>query len=224
VADTRFAGLSAGGIRQRRCESKRAGRRRRRSSQELRLESEGEGVLSESPEPAELQALHSRAIDPWLDVHAGVRHDFRPDPERTHLVVGVQGLARYWFEVDGALFLSDKGVVTARQEAECDRRITNQLILQPAVGFNLAVRNMPELGIGSGLSTLRAGLRLRYQIVPEFAPCLGVEYEAIRIVAWNCVSAPRPAPDCSPRSGLRDRPGDEPRPTTQTQTIHRVPC
>lgn len=116
VADARVAGLSAGGIPRRRCGSKRAGRRRRRSSRELRLESKGEGTLGEGPEPAELRTLHSRAIDPWLNVQVGVRHDYRPDPERTHLV-GVQGLARYWFEIDGALFLSDQGGVTGRQDA-----------------------------------------------------------------------------------------------------------
>ena len=32
-------------------------------------------------------------------------------------------------------------------------------------------------GSGSGLSTAEAGLRLRYEFVPEFAPYVGVEYE-----------------------------------------------
>ena len=36
---------------------------------------------------------------------------------------------------------------------------------------------MPELGIGSGLTSAEAGLRLRYEFVPEFAPYVGVEYE-----------------------------------------------
>lgn len=143
----------------------------------LWLKSEGEGAFDESPEQAEVQALYSRALDPWFNLQVGVRHDFRPAFERTHLVVGVQGLARYWFEVDGALFLSDKGDVTARFEAEYDQRITNKLILQPAVEFDLSAQDVPELGIGSGLTSIEAGLRLRYQFVPEFAPYIGVEYE-----------------------------------------------
>lgn len=141
------------------------------------LKSEGEGGFGESPEQAEVQALYSRAIDPWFNLQAGVRHDFRPDPERTHLVVGIQGLARYWFEVDGQLFLSNKGDVTARFEAEYDQRITNKLILQPALEFNLAAQDVPEIGIGSGLSSAEVGARLRYEFVPEFAPYVGVEYE-----------------------------------------------
>lgn len=143
----------------------------------LWIKSEGEGEFGESPEQAEVQALYSRALDPWFNLQVGVRHDFRPEPERTHLVLGVQGLAPYWFEVDGSAFLSDKGDLTARFEAEYDQRITNKLILQPAVEFNLAAQEVPEIGIGSGLSSIEAGLRLRYEFVPEFAPYVGVEYE-----------------------------------------------
>src|SRR3546814_3276778 len=83
----------------------------------------------------------------------------------------------YWFEVDGALFLSDKGDVTARIEAEYDLRLTQKLILQPAAELNVAAQDVPELGVGSGLSTAELGLRLRYQFVPEFAPYIGVNYE-----------------------------------------------
>ena len=143
----------------------------------LWLKSEGEGAFGESPEQVEVQALYSRAIDPWFNIQAGIRHDFRPDPERTHLVLGIQGLAPYWFEVGSAVFLSNKGKLTARVEAEYDQRITQKLILQPAIEFDLSAQNVPELGVGSGLSTASAGLRLRYGFVPEFAPYIGVEYE-----------------------------------------------
>lgn len=143
----------------------------------LWVKSEGEGSFGESPDQAEIQALYSRAINPWFNLQGGVRYDLQPNPERAHLVLGIQGLAPYWFEVDGALFLSNKGDLTARFEAEYDQRITQKLILQPRVEFNLAAQDVPELGIGAGLSTAEAGLRLRYEIVPEFAPYVGVEYE-----------------------------------------------
>lgn len=143
----------------------------------LWLKSEGEGTFGEGPEQVEVQALYARAIDPWFNFQVGIRHDFRPDPERTHLVLGIQGLAPYWFEVDGSLFLSDKGELTARLEAEYDQRITQKLILQPAVEFDLSAQDVPEIGVGSGLSTAEIGTRLRYEFVPEFAPYVGVEYE-----------------------------------------------
>jgi len=78
----------------------------------------------------------------------------------------------YMFEVDAAAFLSTKGDLTARVEAEYDQRITQRLILQPRAEVNLS-----ELGIGSGIDNLELGLRLRYEIVPEFAPYVGVEQE-----------------------------------------------
>ena len=141
------------------------------------IKTEGEGSFGERPEQAEIQALYSRALDPWFNLQVGVRHDFRPDPERTHLVVGIEGLAPYWFEMDGALFLSDKGDLTARFEAEYDQRITRKMILQPAIEFNLSAQDAPKIGLGSGLTSIEAGLRLRYEFVPEFAPYIGVEYE-----------------------------------------------
>ncbi len=143
----------------------------------LWLKSEGESSFDESPESAEIQALWSHALDPWWNLQTGVRQDFASGPDRTHAVFGVQGLAPYWFEVDSALFLSNKGDLTARFEVEYDQRLTQKLILQPAVELNIAAQDIPELKVGSGLSTAEIGLRLRYQFVPEFAPYIGVQYE-----------------------------------------------
>lgn len=141
------------------------------------VKAEGEGAFGASPEQVEVQALWSHAIDPWFDLQAGARYDFRPDPERAYLVLGVQGLAPYWFEVDAAAFISDKGDISARFEAEYDLRFTQKLILQPRVEFDLALQDVPEIGVGSGLSTAEAGVRLRYEIMPEFAPYIGLEYQ-----------------------------------------------
>jgi copper resistance protein B len=140
------------------------------------FKSEGEGSFGEPVEDAEVQALYSRAIAPFFDLQAGVRQDLT-GPERTHAVIGIQGLAPYMFEVDAALFLSTKGDVTARIEAEYDQRLTQRLILQPRAEFNLSAQDIPELGIGSGIDNLELGLRLRYEIVPEFGPYVGVEQE-----------------------------------------------
>ncbi|MDX1704042.1 MAG: copper resistance protein B [Altererythrobacter ishigakiensis] len=141
------------------------------------LKTEGEGEFGGELEDAEVQALYSRAIGPFFDLQAGVRFD--PEPEtRSHLVVGVQGLAPYMFHIDGALFLSDRGDLTARIEGEYDQKITQQLILQPRVELEMSAQDIPEREIGAGLTKIEPGLRLRYEFVPEFAPYVGVEYEA----------------------------------------------
>jgi len=141
------------------------------------LKTEGEGEFGGAVEDAEIQALYSRAIGPFFDLQAGVRFDPEPD-SRTHLVLGVAGLAPYMFNVDGALFLSDRGDLTARVEAEYDQKITQRLILQPRVETELSAQDIPERGIGAGLTKVELGLRLRYEIAREFAPYVGVEYEA----------------------------------------------
>ena len=143
----------------------------------LWLKAEVEGEWEHGLEEAELQALWSHAIDPWFDLQAGVRYDARSGPDRGHLVLGIQGLAPYWWEVDGAIFLSDDGKITARAEAEYDVRITQRLILQPRVEVDLSLQDIPQFRTGSGLSGASTGVRLRYEINPLFAPYVGVEYE-----------------------------------------------
>jgi len=140
------------------------------------FKSEGEGSFGEPIEGAEVQALWSRAIAPFFDFQAGVRQDLT-GPERTHAVIGIQGLAPYQFEVDAAVFVSTKGDVTARIEAELDQRITQRLILQPRAELALSAQDISELGIGAGLDRIEAGLRLRYEFAREFAPYVGVSQE-----------------------------------------------
>lgn len=142
----------------------------------LTVKSEGEAVFGEGVESAELQLLYSRAIGPYFNAQAGVRQDLGPGPDRTYAVIGFEGLAPYWFETEGALFLSDKGDLLGRIEGSYDQRITQKLILQPMAEVNFALQDVPESAIGSGLSDVELGLRLRYEIVREFAPYVGVEW------------------------------------------------
>ena len=137
---------------------------------------EGEGVFGGRVDDLELQALYSRAIAPYWNLQAGVRHDIKPDPSRTYLVAGVEGIAPYWFKVNAATFLSNKGEVRARVEASYDQRITQKLILQPRIEANFSFQDISAIGIGVGLSDFEAGLRLRYEIKQEFAPYIGVEW------------------------------------------------
>ncbi len=142
----------------------------------LLIKSEGEGEFGRSIEQAEVQALWSHAIDTYSNVQAGVRYDFKPNPSRIYAVLGVEALAPSFFDVEGALFLSNKGELMARAEGYYDQRITQRLILQPRAELNFAAQDSPELGIASGLSDAEIGLRLRYDIRREFAPYVGVQY------------------------------------------------
>lgn len=143
-------------------------------TERLWFKSEGEGEWGANPDEAEVQALYAKAFMPFWDFQAGIRHDIA-GRDTTHAVIGVQGLAQYLFEVDAAVFLSHRGHVTARIEAEVDQRITQRLILQPRGEANLSAQDIPELGIGAGIDQIEVGARLRYEVRREFAPYLGIE-------------------------------------------------
>ena len=138
------------------------------------FKSEGEGSFGEPIEELELQALYSRAIAPFFDLQAGFRQDLA-GPDTSYAVIGIQGLAPYMFELDTALFLSHRGDLTARIEAELDQRIAQSILIQPRAELNLTAQDVPELGIGAGIDSFELGVRLRYEIIREIAPYIGVE-------------------------------------------------
>jgi len=143
----------------------------------LVIKSEGEGDAHSGVGAGEVQALYSRAITPYFDLQAGIRQDFEPQPRRTYAALGVEGVAPYWFHVSGAVFVSNYGEVLGRFEGTYDLRLTQRLILQPRVETNLAAEDIPEIGIGSGVSNAELGLRLRYEITRTFAPYVGVSFD-----------------------------------------------
>lgn len=138
--------------------------------------SEGEGAIAGELETAELQLLYSRAVTPYFDVQAGIRQSYAHDRDRTDFVLGVQGLAPYWFEVGAEAFLSTEGELTARAEAEYDLRLTQRLILQPSAEIHLAAQDAPALGLGAGFTDIELSLRLRYEFNRRFAPYIGLEW------------------------------------------------
>jgi copper resistance protein B len=144
----------------------------------LALKTEGEYELnSDRFESAEVQVLYQRRISDFFDAQIGVRHDLEPDPSRTFGVIGINGLAPQWFEIDASFFISNKGDASARLEAEYDILITQRIVLEPSAEINIAFSEDRETGVGAGLSSIELGLRLRYEIEREFAPYIGINWE-----------------------------------------------
>lgn len=140
------------------------------------VKTEGEAGLDGGGAHGEVQALYSRAVTRFFDLQAGVRRDIGEGPNRTHAVLGVQGMLPYLFEIDAALFVSGHGDATARIEGEYEFFLTQRLIFQPRTELSFAAQDIPALGIGAGLSSAAVGARLRYEIVREVAPYVGVEW------------------------------------------------
>jgi copper resistance protein B len=126
---------------------------------------------------AEVRALYGRHILRWWDLVAGLRQDVRPGPAQTWAVVGIQGLAPYWFEVEATGSVGAGGRTQVRFEVEYDLLLTNRLVLQPLVELELNGKPDPERGIDAGLSRTEAGFRLRYELRREFAPYAGIVWK-----------------------------------------------
>ena len=150
------------------------------ASNRIWAKADGEHGTQAGGGETELQLLYGRLLTPWWDGQVGVKVDAHygegSTSTRTSLALGVQGLAPGWFEVEPTLFVSQYGDVSASLEASYDLLFTQRLVLAPRVELNASARRVPEFGIGSGLSDLELGGRMRYELHRKFAPYIGVNW------------------------------------------------
>jgi copper resistance protein B len=144
----------------------------------LAIRTEGERVDGDT-ERADLELLWAHSFARWWDLTAGARVDFEPSASRNWAAFGVQGLAPYRFEIEATAYIGESGNTAARFEGEYELLITNRLILQPQLELNWYGQSDPERRIGSGLSSVEAGLRLRYEFRREVAPYVGLVRERL---------------------------------------------
>ena len=117
------------------------------------------------------------AISPYFDAQVGARYDLDSLPGRGWGAFGIEGLAPLFFKVAATGYVSSDGHLAAGLEASYDLLLTQRLILQPQIEMNFYTKDDPARRIGSGLSDIDAGLRLRYEISRKFAPYAGVVYQ-----------------------------------------------
>jgi copper resistance protein B len=142
-----------------------------------RLVIKAEGDIAQgNVQDARTELLWGHAIATFWDAQLGARYDSGVGPDREWLAFGVQGLAPYWFDVDATAYVGNDSRTALRLSAEYELLLTQKLILQPRVEASLYGKNDPAREIGSGLSDVTAGLRLRYEFTRQFAPYIGVEW------------------------------------------------
>jgi copper resistance protein B len=146
------------------------------------LETEGEDI-GESGAGGELERLdlfYGRLVDRFWELRGGIGYQTTygpgPDIDRASLVVGLQGMAPFWFEVDTRLRVDEDGHAALEAETEYDWRLTQDWILQGRAETALAFDEVEEFGIGEGITGLTLGLRLRYHLYPEVAPYVGLTW------------------------------------------------
>ena len=134
-----------------------------------------EGDHTNGHTAARAEALWDHVVSRWWSTQTGARLDISEGgPNRGWAAFGVQGLAPYWFEVEGTLYIGAEGRTALRLEAKYELLLTQRWVLQPDIELNAYGKSDPQALIGSGLSDAQAGLRLRYEIRRELAPYAGV--------------------------------------------------
>lgn len=126
---------------------------------------------------AEFRLLYSRTIRPHIGLAVGWRRDLKPEPERDWLSISMLGVLPYKVGADASFFIGESGHMAARFEIAYKYWFTPKLSLTPDLEANLYSEDDPERGIGSGLSDLDMGLRLRYQIIKGVSPYTGVTWK-----------------------------------------------
>ncbi|WP_353662740.1 copper resistance protein B [Hydrogenimonas sp. SS33] len=134
-----------------------------------------EGSTQSDETESENELLYSRAVTPFWDLQGGLEMDTAGSERKYWGILAIQGLAPYFIDTRIRLKISDEAV-GVNFDFEYEALLTQRLILTPRIEMEAYSADVPELGIGSGFSSLAMGLRLRYEIVREFAPYVGVEY------------------------------------------------
>ncbi|MFN8391799.1 MAG: copper resistance protein B [Bdellovibrionota bacterium] len=143
----------------------------------LFIESEGVTTLGGPTEDADLQVLYSRNIAPYWDLQIGPRYAFSPEDGRFFGVLGIEGRAPQWFEIEANVYVSEDADLTADADVEYDLLLSQRLILQPRAEIKAAAQTDRAHDQGDGLREFGLGLRLRYEITRKFAPYIGVSWE-----------------------------------------------
>lgn len=141
------------------------------------IETEGERVAGVTHE-SRLEGGWERIVSSWWSVRAGVRVDGGEGPSRSWAGVGIAGLAPGFIELEAHVYAGDGGRTAFRLSGERDFLLTQRLVLQPAIELDVYGEDDPERLIGAGVSTLEAGLRLRYEWRREIAPYIGARWSA----------------------------------------------
>ncbi len=140
---------------------------------EGRDNADGNGKVSDGDQ----ELLYDRPISRYFDVQAGMRYDLDSGTGRAWTALGIQGLAIDFWNVEATVYASNDGHYALRTNAFYDLYLTQRLVLQPQFETNWYTKEDRGQGVGSGLSDIDAGLRLRYEITRKFAPYIGVAYQ-----------------------------------------------
>lgn len=139
-------------------------------------------------EQASTSIMWWRPFSTYWNTTFGLKQDYQqndaaqdtdPKAGQTWLGGGIRGLAPYWFELESSIYASLGGHSQLELNASYDLNISQKLVLQPEVELLAYGKTDVQHGYGAGLAEIKTGLRLRYELTPQFAPYIGFERERL---------------------------------------------
>jgi copper resistance protein B len=136
---------------------------------------------AESNDPKyDVSALYSRNVAAFWDVQAGVRYSEdknNRNSNRIDGVIGLLGLAPYFFETKAYLYGGENNFWGASFEFDRDLLLTQKLITQPYIAADIVLNDNSDFAAKSGLSELKTGIKTRYEINKRIRPFVDVAYQ-----------------------------------------------
>ncbi|MEJ2898586.1 copper resistance protein B [Acinetobacter sp. NS-4] len=128
----------------------------------------------------ETKVLYSRNVADFWDVQAGLRYrndqNREVDQDQVDAVIGVHGLAPYFFETNAYLYVGQDNQTSLSLETERDLLLTQKLILKPYLDLNVVLSDDSSYAQKTGLSTAQLGLETRYEINKKVMPFVDLSY------------------------------------------------
>ena len=129
-------------------------------------------------EQASTSLIWWRPFSPYWNTTFGLKQDYvAENTDQTWLGFGISGLAPYWFDVEASVYGALTGHSQLQLNASYDLNISQKWVLQPEVELLAYGKTDVQHRYGAGLAEIKSGLRLRYEITPQFAPYIGFEHE-----------------------------------------------
>mgnify|MGYP003531793788 FL=1 len=134
----------------------------------------------------DFKLLYSRMISDFWDAQIGLRYrieksesapHFMDTEEKLDAVVGMHGMAPYFFETDVYLYLGEDHYSGLSLNTERDLLLTQKLILKPYIDIDVVFNDDSKYAKRSGLSGITTGLETRYEISKKIMPYIDIAYE-----------------------------------------------
>lgn len=124
--------------------------------------------------------LYSRNIADFWDVQTGIRYrndqNRLIDQEQVDAVLGLHGLAPYFFETDAYFYLGQDQRLSFSLETERDLLLTQKLILKPYLEMNLIFSDHSDHAQQSGIDRAQFGIETRYEVSKMWMPFIDIAY------------------------------------------------